>query len=361
MKTMIYMIVIVLAGVCWIKPGPVYSEPSLSVSAEHAVLMDAESGRVLFEKDSYTPSLIASTTKILTAIIAIESGKMDEKVVVSDRAIRTEGSSIYLTEGEKIPLKDLVYGLMLRSGNDSAVAIAEHVGGSLEGFTYLMNEKAAWLGMESSNFENPHGLDGENHVSSAYDLALLMAYSMKNDTFREVTGSSSYKSENRTYSWQNKNKLLTMLYDHTTGGKTGFTKRAGRTLVSSAEKDGMELVAVTLNAPSDWNDHERMYEWGFDNFETYRLQEEGYRKAHGQLYYFPKDIIFPLRESEKKNITASFEPNKTDPSYEGVRTYHLNNERVAESFVLDKRPSQPWFTSSLSFLKRMAGVGPWST
>ncbi|GGF08974.1 D-alanyl-D-alanine carboxypeptidase [Halobacillus andaensis] len=361
MKTIIYTIVIVFICVCMIKPNPTYSSPSLDVSAEHAVLMDAQSGRVLFEKDSYTPSLIASTTKILTAIIAIESGKMDEDVVVSESAIRTEGSSIYLTEGEKIKLEDLVYGLMLRSGNDSAVAIAEHVGGSIEGFTYLMNEKAAWLGMEASNFENPHGLDGENHVSSAYDLGLLMAYSMKNETFREITGSTSYKSENRTYSWQNKNKLLTMLYDHTTGGKTGFTKRAGRTLVSSAEKDGMELIAVTLNAPSDWNDHERMYEWGFENFETYKLQEEGYTKEHGKRSYLPKDIHFPLTEQEKKQITAVYEPNTLDNSYEGVRAYRLNDQLVAESFVLSKRPVQPWLPSSLSFFKRMVGVEPWST
>ncbi|MCP3025810.1 D-alanyl-D-alanine carboxypeptidase family protein [Halobacillus sp. A5] len=360
---MIYTILFVLVFTLFGRSAVVYSEPesTLFVSAEHAVLIDAESGRVLFEKDSYSSSLIASTTKIMTAIIAVESGMMEEEVVVSERAIRTEGSSIYLTKGEKIKLKDLVYGLMLRSGNDSAIAIAEHVGGSAEGFTQMMNEKAAWLGMQASNFENPHGLDGENHVSSAYDLALLMAYSMKNETFREVTGSVSYKSENRTYSWQNKNKLLTSLYEHTTGGKTGFTKRAGRTLVSSAEKDGMELIAVTLNAPSDWSDHERMYEWGFNNFETYKLQEEGYTEANGNLYYLPKDILFPLTESEKNQIKAVFKPNAEGETYKGVRTYHLNENLVAESQVLAKRPPQPWLDSSLSFFKRMVGVELWST
>ncbi|MFC7320745.1 D-alanyl-D-alanine carboxypeptidase family protein [Halobacillus campisalis] len=344
-----------------IKPAIGNAEPEVYVSAEHAVLLDAHSGRVLYEKDGYSSSLIASTTKIMTALLAIESGKMEEEVVVSERAIRAEGSSIYLTEGEKIPLRDLVYGLMLRSGNDSAVAIAEHVGGSLEGFVHLMNEKASWLGMNASNFENPHGLDGENHVSSAYDLALLMAYSMKNETFREVTGSEIYKSENRTYSWQNKNKLLTMLYENTTGGKTGFTKAAGRTLVSSAEKDGMELIAVTLNAPSDWNDHERMYEWGFEHYETYQIQEEGYVGVNGKNYYLPSDIHVPLTEDEKSRLQAVFEQNAEGLDYAGKRLFHLDDELVAETFVLTERPTLPFVTSGLSFLRRMMGVEMWST
>ena len=201
----------------------------------------------------------------MTAIIAIESGKMKEKVTVSREAIYTEGSSIYLEQGEKMTLEDLVYGLMLRSGNDAAVAIAEHVGGSVEGFVYLMNEKAKWLGMTNTHFDNPHGLDSDNHYSSAYDMAILMRYAMNNEKYREISGTSSYKSERRTYSWINKNKLLTQYYEYCTGGKTGFTKKTGRTLVSTASKDGMDLIAVTLNAPDDWKDHIHMYEWGFEN------------------------------------------------------------------------------------------------
>ncbi|SDP45409.1 D-alanyl-D-alanine carboxypeptidase [Halobacillus aidingensis] len=341
----------------------VKANPNISVSAERAVLMDAESGRVLYEKNAYDPTLIASTTKIMTAIIAIESGMMEEKVKVSKRAVYTEGSSIYLTEKEKIPLKDLVYGLMLRSGNDSAVAIAEHVGGSVEGFVQLMNEKAAWLGMNNSHFENPHGLDGETHYSSAYDMGLLMAYSMKNDTFREVTGSEMYRSENREYSWKNKNKMLTQYYEPTNGGKTGFTKAAGRTLVTSAQKDGMELIAVTLNAPDDWNDHTRMFEWGFSNFETVKLQSEGTVEVNGKSLYIPRDIYYPLTLSEKEDLQATFYryDQQGESNLAGVTYFMVGQTPLVEAPVWNERPSQSFFSEVKNFLNRMMGVAPWST
>ena len=238
---------------------PINGQAAPSVSANNAVLIEQSTGRVLYEKSAHEKQSIASITKIMTAIIAIESGKLNEKATVSRNAVYTEGSSIYLEQGEKIKLEDLVYGLMLRSGNDSAVAIAEHVAGSVEGFAFLMNEKAKWLGMTNTNFENPHGLDSDKHYSSAYDMAVLMQYAMENEKFREITGATSFKSENRTYSWQNKNKLLTRLYEYCTGGKTGFTKATGRTLLSTASKDGIDLISVTLNAPDDGNDHISMF------------------------------------------------------------------------------------------------------
>lgn len=359
----IRMVIITLLGAGILFPQVTDAETSISVSAEHAVLLDAKSGRVLYEKNAYESSLIASTTKIMTAIIAIESGKLSEEVKVSERAIRTEGSSIYLTKGEKIPLIDLVYGLMLRSGNDSAVAIAEHVGGSVEGFTYMMNQKARWLGMNDSHFENPHGLDGESHYSSAYDLAVLMAYAMKSETFREVTGSETYKSDNRSYSWKNKNKLLTRLYDPTTGGKTGFTKKAGRTLVTSAEKDGMELVAVTLNAPDDWQDHQRMYEYGFDHYETYQLQEEGFATSGGERYYLPRDIFYPLTSEEKKQIDSVFYPtlSTVDPQLAGVRHFQIADQSLVQTPVWSERPYDSFVVEWAAYLKRITGVIPWST
>ncbi|WP_226579479.1 D-alanyl-D-alanine carboxypeptidase family protein [Halobacillus litoralis] len=340
----------------------VHANPNISVSAERAVLMDADSGRVLYEKNAYDPTLIASTTKIMTAIIAIESGMMEEEVKVSKRAVYTEGSSIYLTEKEKIPLKDLVYGLMLRSGNDAAVAIAEHVGGSVEGFVQLMNEKASWLGMNASHFENPHGLDGETHISSAYDLGLLMAYSMKNDVFREVTGSELYRSENRDYAWMNKNKMLTQYYEPTNGGKTGYTKAAGRTLVTSAQKDGMELIVVTLNAPDDWNDHKALFEWGFKNFETVKLHNEGVVEADGQAYYFPRDLYYPLTIAEKEDLHAVFyRYDKNTSNLAGVAQYKIGEEALLEAPVWNERPSQSFLSELKAFLNRMMGVAPWST
>ncbi|ASK63300.1 D-alanyl-D-alanine carboxypeptidase [Virgibacillus phasianinus] len=245
--------------------SPIHGLAKPSVSAINAVLINESTGEVLFEKNAHEKEKIASITKIMTAIIAIESGKMNETVTASKRAVYTEGSSIYLEQGEKMKLKDLVYGLMLRSGNDAAVAISEYVGGSVEGFVYLMNKKARWIGMTNTHFENPSGLDGEAHYSTAYDMALLMQYAMDNKVFEKITKTEMYKSESREYAWKNKNKLLTTYYEYCTGGKTGYTKAAGRTLVSTATKNGVDLIAVTLQDPDDWVDHINLYEWGFKN------------------------------------------------------------------------------------------------
>lgn len=243
----------------------VYGQADLHLSAHNAVLIDQTTGEVLYEKDAHDKQSIASITKIMTAIIAIESGKMDEKTKTSRRAIYAEGSSIYLEQGEKMLVKDLVFGLMLRSGNDAAIAISEHVAGSMEGFVYLMNEKASWLGMTNTYFENPHGLDSDNHYSTAYDMAILMRYAMENDEFKEITGTTYHQAQTRSYGWGNKNKLLTSLYEHCIGGKTGFTRKSGRTLTTVAQKEDLNLIAVTLNAPNDWQDHIQMYEWGFNH------------------------------------------------------------------------------------------------
>lgn len=193
---------------------------AINVSAKSAIVIDGISGRVLFAKDEHEKRRIASITKIMTAVLAIESGKMEETVTVSANAVRTEGSAIYLTEGQKVKLKDLVYGLMLRSGNDAAVAIAEYVGGSLDGFVYMMNQKAEQIGMENTRFQNPHGLDDhENHYSTAYDMAVLTKYAMKLKDYQTISGTKIYKAETMESVWKNKNKLLTMLYPYSTGGK----------------------------------------------------------------------------------------------------------------------------------------------
>ncbi|WP_182199449.1 D-alanyl-D-alanine carboxypeptidase family protein [Paraliobacillus salinarum] len=247
---------------------PINTIAKPDITARNAVLIDQETGKVLYEKAAHDRHLIASITKMMTAIIAIESGKMEKKVTITNEAVYTEGSSIYLEKGEKIPLEDLVYGLMLRSGNDAATAIAEYVGGSVEGFAYLMNEKAEWLGMENTHFDNPHGLDSKTHYSTAYDMAILTKYAMNNSVFAEITSAKSYKSEQRTYAWGNKHKLLTHYYPYTIGGKTGYTKAAGRTLISIAEKNDIILIAVTLQDPNDWQDHIRLFDWGFDQYAT---------------------------------------------------------------------------------------------
>ncbi|WP_243296882.1 D-alanyl-D-alanine carboxypeptidase family protein [Bacillus litorisediminis] len=296
---------------------------ALSVSAYSAILIDQDTGRVLYEKRAHEKRRIASITKIMTAIIAIESGKLDENVTVSEQAVRTEGSSLYLKAGEKIKLQDLVYGLMLRSGNDAAVAIAEHVGGSLEGFVFLMNQKAAELGMRNTHFANPHGLDdSDDHYSTAYDMAILTSYAMKNEAYKKIAGTKVYRAPNPYEKWdrvwRNKNKLLTRLYEHSTGGKTGYTKLAGRTLVSTASLDNMNLVAVTLNAPSDWNDHINMFEYAFDTFENITLVHKGEVTELDDSFYEGKATIkhpfsYPVKEEEIEDFRVEYrmiEPKK---------------------------------------------------
>lgn len=282
------------------------AEENIEVSAESAIVMDQNSNRILFHKNANQKMRIASITKIMTAILAIESGKLDQYVTVSSRAVHTEGSSIYLQEKQKVKLKDLVYGLMLRSGNDAAVAIAEFVGGSVEGFVFMMNQKAELIGMSNTEFSNPHGLDDhENHYSTAYDMALLTKYAMENKTFKKIFGTKEYHRGG--FHWKNKNKLLN-LYEYCTGGKTGYTKRAKRTLVSTAAKDGLHLISVTLNAPDDWNDHISMYDHAFGKYENVMVKKEGYLdNIHNSIYqnhiFLNRDVVLPLTKEEMASVT----------------------------------------------------------
>lgn len=309
--------------------GKVLAAPS--VSAQKAILMDQETGRILYEKDAHTQSRIASITKIMTAILAVESGKLDQEVTVSANAAGTEGSSLYLKAGEKIKLEDLVYGLMLRSGNDGAVAIAEFVGGSLDGFVYMMNEKAKEIGMENTHFSNPHGLDDhEDHYSTAYDMAVLTRYSMGNDRYKEIAGTKVHTAPNPDEKWdrkwKNKNRLLTELYKYSTGGKTGYTKLAKRTLVSTASKDGENLIAVTLNGPDDWNDHIGMFEYGFKQYDYKIVLDKGnIEKMDDKIYkdhaYLKRESVLTLTDDEVKEVKVEYKMLK--PKQGWVKGQHV--------------------------------------
>ncbi|KAB7708870.1 D-alanyl-D-alanine carboxypeptidase [Bacillus aerolatus] len=316
--------VAILAFLLFLTPG--IPEAEAGPSAASAVLMEQQSGRVLYAKDPHAVMRIASITKIMTAIVAIESDKLNEKVKVSERAIQTEGSSIYLKKGEKILLEDLIYGLMLRSGNDAAVAIAEHVGGSKEGFVYLMNEKAKEIGMKNTFFANPHGLDdSERHRSTAYDMALLTRYAMKNAKYREISGTEVYKSPDPGGEWDrvwhNKNRLLTEKYKYCTGGKTGYTKKAHRTLVTTATKGDLDLIVVTLDAPDDWNDHIYLYEQGFEKYDPKIILQKGEVHASSHPFYREKiylkrDVVYPLTKKEEKQIKIRFQLLKPKKQWE---------------------------------------------
>jgi serine-type D-Ala-D-Ala carboxypeptidase (penicillin-binding protein 5/6) len=296
---------------------------AIGVSAKTAILIEQESGRILYEKNAHTKMRIASITKIMTAILAIESGKLDEMVKVSERALKAEGSAIYLQKGEKIKLEDLVYGLMLRSGNDAAVAIAEHVGGSLEGFVVMMNQKAAEIGMTNTIFANPHGLDDhENHYSTAYDMAILTQYAMQNETYQKISGTEIHRAPNPNEKWDrvwhNKNKLLTGLYEYSTGGKTGYTVRAKRTLVSTASKDGFNTIAVTLNDPNDWKDHMNLHNFAFNNYVLVNIKKQGLLGHLNNDFYenkvfIKRNLLYPLTAEEQDQVKINLtllKPNK---------------------------------------------------
>ena len=249
---------------------------AVEVSASAAVLMDMDSGRVLYEQNARSQMLIASTTKILTALVAIRDGNLSDMVKVSREAAYTEGSSMYLKEGEELTLETLLYGLLLCSGNDAAVAVAEHVGGSVEGFVERMNETAMELGMENSSFANPNGLDDEEHYSTAYDMALLARSAMGNETLVRMASTRTVTIGGRTMT--NHNKLLRLM-DGCLGLKTGYTRAAGRTLVSCAERNGQRLVAVTLQDGNDWADHQSLYDYGFAAYPAKRMAQLGHEVA----------------------------------------------------------------------------------
>ena len=231
---------------------------AIQLSATAAILMEADSGEILYEKDAGRRMRIASTTKIMTALVALDRARLTDTITVT-AAHMVEGSSMYLKPGETVTVEELLYGLMLCSGNDAALALADCCGG-LEEFVQAMNDKAAELGMQDTSFANPNGLDDENHYSTARDMAVLAAYAAQNPTFRRICSTRTATVGSRTMT--NHNKLLSQV-EGCIGMKTGYTKAAGRTLVSCAQRDGCRLVAVTLCDGNDWADHKSLYEMGF--------------------------------------------------------------------------------------------------
>ncbi len=247
------------------------------ISAECAVVMNADTGTVLYEKNARKQRAMASTTKIMTALLTLEAGDPDRLFAVDSTAIRVEGTSMGLKEGDIVTRRALCCGMLLPSGNDAANAAAVNVAGSISAFAELMNRRAAQLGMKDTHFVTPSGLDADGHYTTAYDMALLTREAMKNEEFRRICGSEYVVTEfgnppgKRTL--RNSNKLLGM-YDGCIGVKTGFTDNARRCLVSAAERNGCTLIAVTLNAPDDWNDHRKLLDSGFEGMKRYDIQLE---------------------------------------------------------------------------------------
>ncbi len=248
--------------------------PFPDISAQAYVLADSKTGEIIFSHNENMRLPIASTTKIMTCLVALENAELSDLITVDTSSIGIEGSSIYLMEGEVLTLKDLLYGLMLESANDCAVCIANYISGSIEAFSDLMNSRAKEIGVKNTHFNNPHGLENAEHYSTAYDMALIWNEAMKNDDFRNIVSAKSYRidmGEDNGYRFlTNHNKLL-KTYDSCIGGKTGYTKTAGRCLVSGAKCSDAELVMVTLNAPNDWNDHVSLLEYTMSMYTTLEL------------------------------------------------------------------------------------------
>lgn len=305
-------------------------------TASQYILMDMTTGRVIKGKNYNTPMLIASITKIMTCLLAVESGKLDEVVVVDDVILESYGSGIYIEVGEEIKLRDLLYGLMLRSGNDAALMIAKYVGGDVESFVSMMNGKAKEVGMTNTIFANPSGLDNSDsgNYSTAYDMALLTRYAMKYDEYREIVKTKSYtvKTNKKTYVWKNKNKLLSE--DYITGGKTGYTEKARRTLVTTGSSDNMNFIVVTLKDSDDWNTHKDLYNYAFEEYTSYKVLNKRNFEVVGDTYYngefyIKNDVHLTFKKTEVGNLVGKIQLEKLEE--------YKNDEKVGQYLIyLDK-------------------------
>ncbi|MDE6211742.1 MAG: D-alanyl-D-alanine carboxypeptidase, partial [Clostridia bacterium] len=299
--------------------GKVDEEVSYVNKSSSMAVVEASTMRVLIEQNKDVRLEMASTTKIMTALVVIENNDLDKEFTIPDEAVGVEGSSIYLKSREIWTIRDLLYGLMLRSGNDAATALAIATSGSVENFVGLMNDKVSDLGLENTHFENPHGLHADNHYTSAYDLAIISAVAMQNPIFKEIAGCKMYtvqaNSSHPTYYFANKNKMLG-IYDGANGIKTGYTKDSGRCLVTAAERDGMQLIGVVLNVYDHYNASAINFDKAFANYspvtigksgdilQTLNIEEKNYNIA------LQNDLVLPLKEGEIVGIKCYFEINE---------------------------------------------------
>ncbi len=303
------IIAIASLAVLLLSPALVMAEKAEpSIGAQAAILIEQSTGKVLFGQNAHQKLPMASTTKIMTALIAIERGNLDDIVTTASEAYGVEGSSMYIQKNEKLSLKDLVYGLMLNSGNDAAIAIAIHIGGSIEGFADLMNERALSLGLANTHFVTPNGLHDPEHYTSAFDLAAIAREAMNNETFREIAATSYYSAEtgNVKRTLKSKNKILWQ-YEGGNGIKTGYTEAAGKCLVFSAKRADMELIGVVLNSPDIFPESMNMLDYGFEAFSMARMVKAGDLVARVKVNKGSKglvavtvgrDIVVPVKIEE---------------------------------------------------------------
>ncbi len=276
-----------------------------AISASSYIVMDTDNNRVLEGSNINKRSLIASITKIMTSMVVIDMTNVNKTVTIGDEVLKSFGSGIYVSVGEKISVINLLYGLMLRSGNDAAIALAYYTAGNMDNFAYLMNNKAKDIGMNNTTFVNSSGLeDGDKaNYSTVYDMALLSGYAINNSLYKQIVGTKdiTVKTDLKTYVWHNKNKLLSS-YKYCVGGKTGFTEKARRTLVTNASKDGVNLTVVTFNDGNDFGDHKDLYEKYFDVLKEYEILSEGPIKTKYDNTYLSKSFKMSLTKDEYKKL-----------------------------------------------------------
>ncbi len=297
------------------------------IAAKSSIVLEATTKRVLSSSNADQKLPMASTTKVMTALLAVEKGNLEDIVTIGPNASGVEGSSIWLGVGEKMKLEDLLYGLMLSSGNDAAVAIAEHIGGNVENFVALMNQRAKELGANNTNFVNPNGLPNGQHYTTAFDLALIAAHAMNNEKFKTIVSTQTKRIPWEGHEWdralRNKNKIL-WRYDGGNGVKTGYTKEAGRCLVASAERDGMQIVSVVLNCGDMFGQSEKLLDYGFNNYSMITIYKKG--ESFGTIpvkegvtdrleAVLDTDIRLPLRadELDKFKMDVALKPEITAP------------------------------------------------
>ena len=356
MKKLLFLILLII-------PIKVYALPS------SYIVMDYNSSRVLEGSIINEQKLIASTTKIMTCIIALENSDITKEITVSNDVLKAYGSAIYIEPQEKLTLEDLLYGLMLRSGNDAAIEIANNVSNNMDEFVNLMNNKAKEIGMNNTIFINNHGLEdnnGNGNLSTPYDMALLMRYALNNNKFKEIinTKRKVVKSSYKTYEWYNKNRLLNE-YKYTIGGKTGFTKKAKRTLVTAASKDNKTLIIVTLNDPNDFIDHKNLYEQNFKKYNLVTILNKDLFNLRDIKYngkvYIKDDFKMLLKKDEEDKVSIDYEMNGSgnynDEDIIGIAHIKLNNKEINKvNIYLDTnnnknvKKEKNWFFKLIDFI-----------
>lgn len=322
------------------------SAMAIEDTSKSSIVMDLNSGRILYSKNAVQQRLIASITKIMTAIVTIENIDVNKEIEVGNEILTMYGTNIYIEVGEKIKIIDLLYGLLLRSGNDASEALAIAVSGSEKKFVNLMNKKAKELGMKNTIFANPHGLDeNTQNYSTAADMALLSKYAYKNNLYKKITKTKkiTVSTGEKTYLWYNRNKLINN-YEYCTGGKNGYTPKAGKTLVTTASKNDLNLTIVTLNDPNEYDTHKTLYESAFSKYKNYTIIDKRKFGIDKNFYdgkiYVKKSFIYPLTEAETDKISTKLEINtkqRWSPKKQiGQVKIYLDNKKIGTVPIYSK-------------------------